>query len=186
MMGNALNLDYFLAMGLQAQNYVLTHILVWDMLIQLIVVGCLYLLARLAAEAARPWLRRQLAGHPLIEHSLPHLTKLVTTRLLSPIFVVVFLWFALVSASRFHWPNHGIRILLSLFLAWVIIRLLTSQMKNRTMARFFSVIIWCIAALNIVHVLTPVLTLLDSIDLTVVGVRLTVLSLIRGGLILVV
>ena len=89
-------------------------------------------------------------------------------------------------ASHFHWPNHGLRIFLSLFLAWVIIRLLTSQMKNRTLARFVSVIIWSIAALDIVHVLIPVLTLLDSIDLTIVGVHLTVLSLIRGGLILVV
>ena len=66
-MGNALNLDSFLAMGLQAQNYVFTHILVWDMLIQLIVVGCLYLLARLAAGAVRPSLRGKLAGHPLID-----------------------------------------------------------------------------------------------------------------------
>ena len=48
-MGSAINLNYFLAMGLLAQNYFLTHILVWNMLIQLIVVGCLYLLARLAA-----------------------------------------------------------------------------------------------------------------------------------------
>ena len=94
MMGNALNLNYFLAMGLEAQNYFFTHILVWNMLIQLIVVGCLYLLARLAAEAVRPWLRRQLARHPLVEHSLPHLTKVITARLLSPIFAVVFLWFA--------------------------------------------------------------------------------------------
>ena len=68
----------------------------------------------------------------------------------------------------------------------MIIRLLTSQMKNRSLARFISVIIWSIAALDIVHVLIPVLTLLDSIDLTIVGVHLTVLSLIRGGLILVV
>ena len=144
------------------------------------------MLARLAAGAVRPWLRRFLARHPLVEHSLPHLTKVITTRLLSPIFAVVFLWFALVIASRFHWPNHGIRIFLSLFLAWVIIRLLTSQMKNRTLARFITVIIWFVAALDIVHVLIPVLTLLDSIDLTIVGVHLTVLSLIRGGLILVV
>ena len=68
----------------------------------------------------------------------------------------------------------------------MIIRLLTSQMKNRSLARFISVIIWSIAALDIVHVLIPVLDLLDSIDLTIVGVPLTVLSLIRGGLILVV
>ena len=90
------------------------------------------------------------------------------------------------TASHFHWPNHGIRIFLSLFLAWVIIRLLTSQMKNRTLARFITVIIWSIAALDIVHLLIPVLTLLDSIDLTISGVHLTVLSLIQGGLILVV
>jgi small-conductance mechanosensitive channel len=150
------------------------------------VAGCMYALARLAAEAVRPWLRRQLARRPLIEHSLPHLTKLITGRLLGPIFTVVFLWFALATTHRFHWPNHGIRIVLSLFLAWVIIRLLTSQMRNRTLAKLISLIIWSIAALDIVHVLIPVLDLLDSIDLTIIGVPLTALSLIQGGLILVV
>jgi small-conductance mechanosensitive channel len=134
----------------------------------------------------RPWLHRQLTQHPLIQHVLPHLTKMVTVRLLSPIFAVVFLGFALKIASHFHWPNHGIRICLSLFLAWVIIRLLTSQMKNRTLARLVSVSIWLIAALNIVHLLTPSLTLLSSIDLTVGNVNLTALSLLQGGLILVV
>jgi len=185
-MSNAATLNYLLAMGLEAQQYVLTHILVWHMLVQLMVVGCLYLLARLAAEAARPWLRRQLARHPLVEHSLPHLIRVITTRLLGPIFAVVFLWFALRAASHLHWPNHGIRIFLSLFLAWVIIRLLTSQIKNRTLARLVSVTIWFIAALDILHVLIPVLTLLNSIDLSVSNVHLTALSLIQGGLILVV
>jgi small-conductance mechanosensitive channel len=186
MMGDALNLNYFLAMGLQAQNYVLTHILVWNMLIQLMVVGCLFILARLAAEVVRPWLSAKLTRHPLIEHSLPHLTQLVKTKLLGPLFTVAFLWVAECIANRFHWPNHGLRIFLSLFMAWVIIRLLTSRMKNRSLAKFINVIIWSIAALSIVHLLPSVLALLDSIDLTIVGVHLTVLSLIRGGLILAV
>ena len=98
----------------------------------------------------------------------------------------MFLLFAYRVASRLHWPNHGIRIFLSLFLAWVVIRLLTSQMKNRLLAKFVSVIIWCVAALDIVHVLIPVLDLLDSIDLSIGSVHLTALSLIQGGLILVV
>ncbi len=185
MMGNVIHLNYFLAVGLQAQNYVLTHILVWNMLVQLMVAGCMYVLARLAAQAVRPWLHKQLAQRPFIEHSLPHLTRLITARLLGPIFAVVFLWLAQATASRFHWPNHGLRIVLSLFLAWVIIRLLTSQMANRTLAKLISLIIWSIAALDIVHLLIPCLDLLDSIDLTIVGVPLTVLSLIRGSLILV-
>jgi small-conductance mechanosensitive channel len=186
MMGNVLNRDYFLAMGLLAQNYFLTHILVWNMLIQLLVVGGLYLLARLAAEAVRPWVQRQLAAHPLVAHSLPHLTRVVTARLLGPIFTVIFLVFAHGIAGRLHWPNHGIRIFLSLFLAWVIIRLLTSQMRNRTLARLVSFIIWSIAALDIVHLLIPVVDLLNSIDLSVGSVKLSALSLIQGGLVLMV
>jgi hypothetical protein len=54
MMGNAINLNYWLAKGLEAQNYFLTHILVWNMLVQLLVVGFAYVLARLAAETVRP------------------------------------------------------------------------------------------------------------------------------------
>jgi small-conductance mechanosensitive channel len=185
MMGNAFNLDNFLAMGLQAQQYVLTHILVWNMLMQLIVVGCLYMLARLAAGPVRPWLKKLLKRHPLVEHSLPHLTRMITTRCVSPIITIVLLWFAHGTATHFHWPNHGIRIFLSLFLAWVIIRLLTSQMKNRTLARGISVIIWFVAALDIVHLLRPFLALLDSIDLTISNVHLTVLSLLEGGFLLV-
>ncbi len=185
-MGDAVNLNYLLAMGLQARQYVLNHVLVWHMLVQLMVVGCLYFLSRLAAGAVRPWLQKLLARHPLIEHSLPRLSKMITTKLLSPIFTVVFLWFALRTASNFHWPNHGIRIFLSLFLAWVIIRLLTSQMHNRTLARLINVTIWSIAALDIVHLLIPVLTLLDSTHLPLGKAHLSVLTGIKGAVILAV
>jgi small-conductance mechanosensitive channel len=185
MMDNGLNLDDFLARGIQAQDYILTHILVWNMVIQLIVVSCLYMLARLAARAVRPWLRKFLKRHPLVEHSLPHLTRVITTRLVSPIITLVLLWFAQRAASRLHWPNHGIRISLSLFLAWVGIRLLTSQMKNRSLAKFITIIIWSVAALDIVRLLSPLLALLDSIDLTISNVQMTILSVIKGGLLLV-
>jgi small-conductance mechanosensitive channel len=185
MMGNAIDLNSFLAIGLQAQHYFLTHILVRNMLAQMLVVGCVYLLGRLAAKAVRPWLRRQLAQRPFIEHSMPHLTRLITGRLVGPIFTAVFLWLARGTANHFHWPHHGIGIFLNLFVAWVIIRLLTADMKSRTLAKVISVIIWCVAALAIVHVLAPVLTLLRSIGLTVGDVSLTALSIIQGGLILV-
>jgi small-conductance mechanosensitive channel len=116
---------------------------------------------------------------------MPHLTRLITGRLVGPIFTAVFLWLARGTANHFHWPHHGIGIFLNLFVAWVIIRLLTADMKSRTLAKVISVIIWCVAALAIVHVLAPVLTLLRSIGLTVGDVSLTALSIIQGGLILV-
>jgi small-conductance mechanosensitive channel len=178
--------DHFLAAWLQAQDYFLAHILVWNMLVQLIVVGCLYVLARLAAGAVRPWLQRFLKRHSLLVRTLPHLTRLITTRLVTPIITIVLLWFAHKAAEHFHWSNHGIRIFLSLFLAWVIIRLLTSQMKNRTLARSISVIVWSVAALDIVHLLRPFLALLDSIDLTISDVHLTLYNILNGGFLLVV
>lgn len=185
-MGIPANLNDLLAVGLKAQYYFVNHILVWNMLAQLMVVGCLYLLARLAAERVRPWLRRQLGRHPWIEHSFPHLARLIVARLVGPIIAIVLLWLAHRTAAEFHWPNHGIRIMLSLFLAWVIIRLLTSQMKNRTLAKIVTFIIWSIAALDILHVLLPVLALLNSIAFTISTVHLTLLSLIKGALFLVV
>ena len=119
------------------------------MLAQLIVVGILYLLARLAAVGVRPGLHRQLGRHPLVEHALPHLTRVVVVKLVDPIIAIALLGVAYGIAAHLHWPHHGIRIFLSLFLAWVIIRLLTSQMQNRTLARIVTCIIWSIAALDI-------------------------------------
>ncbi|MFA5111093.1 MAG: mechanosensitive ion channel domain-containing protein [Desulfobaccales bacterium] len=183
-MNNAVNYYPLYAALSQVQNYFLTHILVWTMLVQLMVVGILYLLARVAAEAVRPRLRRQLDEHPGIQHSLGQLGKLIVARLVSPIIAVVLLWLAYRVAWRFHWPNHGIRIFLSLFLAWVAIRLVTSQMKNRTLARILSFMIWSVAALDIVHLLYPFLALLDSIHLSVSDIRLSVLDMIRGLIVL--
>ncbi len=170
----------------QVQNYLFTHILVWTMLVQLIVMGILYLLARVAAEAVRPRLRRELEQHPAVQHSLGQLGKVIVARLVGPIITVVLLWFAYRVAWRFHWPNHGFRIFLSLFLAWVVIRLVTAQMKNRTLARMLSFMIWSIAALDIVHLLYPFLSLLDSIHLSISDVRLSILDMIRGLMVLMV
>ncbi len=53
-------------------------------------------------------------------------------------------------------------------------------MRNRALARITSVVIWSIAALEIVRLLSPLLDLLNSIDLTISNVRLTLLGLIEG------
>jgi small-conductance mechanosensitive channel len=185
-MGTPVNLGYFEAAGREVQKYFLDHILVGNMLVQILVVAVLYGVARLAAGVVRPWLRRFLGRHPWIEHSLPHLIRVIVARLVGPLIMMVLLWVAYGVAAVFHWPNHGIRIALGLLVAWVIIRLATSQMKNRTLARIFTVIMWSIAALDIVHLLVPFLTLLDRIDLSVSTVHLTALSMAQAALICIV
>jgi small-conductance mechanosensitive channel len=178
------DITYLVVLLPQIQTYFYSHILVWNMLVQLLVAGVAYVLARTAAMVVRPWFLGEMKRHPGIEQALGHLAKLIAARLVTPIIAVVLLWFVYRMAHYFQWPNHGLSIVLSLSLAWVIVRLLTGEMKNRTLAKIVSVIIWTLAALNIVHVLVPLLTLLDSIKLILGDVNLSILTMIKGGLIL--
>lgn len=185
-MDNATHFYPVFAALAEVQNYILTHVLVWTMLPQLFVVGILYLVARVTADAVRPWLHRRLDQHPAVQHSLGRLGQVIVSRLVGPVIAVALLWLAYRVAWRLHWPNHGLRIFLSLFLAWIVIRMITAQMKNRTLARILSFTIWLIAALDIVHLLYPLLTLLDSIHISISDVHLSVLDMIRGLMVLMV
>jgi small-conductance mechanosensitive channel len=176
--------SYFFMMLPEIQDYIITRILVWNMLVQSVVVLSLFLLARGVAFPLRPWLTLRLDRHPSLKHALGHLGRVIIARLITPMLAIVLLWFAHRTAITYGWPHNGLRIALSLTLAWVIIRLLTAQMKNRTLAKVISVAIWTIAALDIVHLLRPFLALLDSIDFVIGEVRLSVLTVIDGGLIL--
>lgn len=183
-MNNAMSFYPLFTALYEIQNYFINHVLAWTMLAQLMVVAAAYALAYGAARKVRPRLHNQLNRHPAVEHSLGHVARVIATRLVTPLIAIVILWLAYGMAFRFNWPRHGLRTALGLLLAWVSIRLLTGRMKNRTLARIISFTIWCIAALDILHLLIPVLNLLDSIDFVIVNVRLSVLAIIRGLLIL--
>jgi small-conductance mechanosensitive channel len=62
MMNNVIDLTPLFAALFEFQKYFVTRILVWNMLVQLIVVGCMVLLARGAAAVVRPWLTCLLMG----------------------------------------------------------------------------------------------------------------------------
>lgn len=178
------NLNDVIATGLAIQNYVVNHILVANMVKQLIVIACLYLGARVAAGVLRPRLRKFLEGHSWVGQALPHLSRVIVTKLLTSILTLLLLWVASAAAGHFHWPHHGISMVMSLLLAWVVIRLATSQLKNRTVAKVLNVIVWCIAALYIFHLLVPAIALLHNINLNVGQVHVSLLSLINGGVFL--
>jgi small-conductance mechanosensitive channel len=185
-MGNSMDFHSLSVILREVQDYFLYHVLAWSMLAQIIVVAAAFLAAHLAAQAIRPWLKRLLARHTWIEHALGHLARLIFIRLTTAMIMIGLLWIIFEIAYYYQLPRHGIRTGLSLLLAWVIIRLLTGQMKNRTWAKIISVAIWMIAALDIVHLLGPALDFLNSLEFAIGEVHLTVLSTLQGVLILVV
>ena len=88
------------------------------------------------------------------------------------------------------WPSRSYMLMVSakLALAWLVIRLVTSVIRNEFIVKLVSVAAWLIAALSIVGQLDPAMEMLDSDYVAVVlgGLRLTPLVLIKLGALLIV
>jgi small-conductance mechanosensitive channel len=85
------------------------------------------------------------------------------------------------------WPSRSylLSIAAKLALAWLIIRLVTSVIRNPSLVRLVSLSAWLVAALSIVGELDSVIDALDSVAIVLGGLRLTPLLLIKLGVLLI-
>src|SRR5712675_3344185 len=87
------------------------------------------------------------------------------------------------------WPSRSylLSVAANLAFAWLIIRLVTSVIRNEFIVRLVSLSAWLVAALSVVGQLEPTLQLLDSDSVSIVlgGLRLTPLVLIKLGALLI-
>src|ERR1700694_3912712 len=86
------------------------------------------------------------------------------------------------------WPSRSylLGVAAKLALAWLIIGLVTSIIRNTFVVRLVSLSAWLVAALSILGELSPTIDLLDSVSIVLGGLRLTPLLLIKLGVLLVV
>jgi small-conductance mechanosensitive channel len=86
------------------------------------------------------------------------------------------------------WPSRGylLSVAANLAFAWLIIRLVTSVIRNTFVVRLVSLSAWLVAALSILGQLEPTIEALDSVSIVLGGLRLTPLLLIKLGVLLVV
>ena len=86
------------------------------------------------------------------------------------------------------WPSRSYLLSISakLAVAWLVIRLLTSVIRNQFFVRLISLSAWAVAALSIIGQLDPAIDALDSVSVVIGGLRLTPLVLIKFGLLLAV
>jgi small-conductance mechanosensitive channel len=100
----------------------------------------------------------------------------------------------LVTVERFvmvhsTWPSRSYLLAVSakLAVAWLVIRLVTSVIRNEFIVRLVSLSAWLVAALSVIGQLEPTLQLLDSDSVSIVlgGLRLTPLVLIKLGALLI-
>jgi len=86
------------------------------------------------------------------------------------------------------WPSRSylLAVAAKLALAWLMILLVTSVIRNAFLVRLVSLSAWLIAALSILGQLEPTIDALDSVSIVLGGLRLTPLLLIKLGVLLIV
>jgi small-conductance mechanosensitive channel len=84
------------------------------------------------------------------------------------------------------WPSRSYLLSISakLALAWLVIRILTSVIRNQFFVRLVSLSAWLVAALSIIGQLDPTIDALDSVSVVIGGLRLTPLLLIKLAVLL--
>ena len=81
------------------------------------------------------------------------------------------------------WPSRSYLLVVAakLAVAWLVIRLVTSVIRNAFIVRVVSFSAWLVAALSIIGQLDATVEALDSISVVLGGLRLTPLLLIKLG-----
>src|SRR6202521_5263680 len=121
-------------------------------------------------------------GWPL---PLRHFARVMASSASTAVFAILVI-IARVVMYHSTWPSRSYLLMVAakLALAWLVIRLVTSVIRNAFIVKLVSLSAWLVAALSIVGQLDPRIDTLDSISVVLGGLRLTPLVVIKLGLLL--
>lgn len=169
-------------LGLVAWDWMWAHVLVWPTAVQAAIIIIAFLVARLLAPKLARFITRA-ADHSKFPNWLAPKVRSCTP--LSFVFVWLALqWFSVFAAIEAGWPSRLIESVVSLLTAWVVIRFASSFVRDPGWSRTLAVFAWSVAALNLVGLLEPTVHTLESMALSLGDIRLSVLGLIKAGIVL--
>ncbi|MDH3240599.1 MAG: mechanosensitive ion channel [Alphaproteobacteria bacterium] len=93
---------------------------------------------------------------------------------------LVLSWIVQILAEGTKWGDNVIQAVVSLLAAWVAVQFISLFIRNRGSARLVGLIVWVLAALNILDLLDPTIKLLDAAAIQLGGFRLSVVVVIKG------
>jgi len=183
-MGNFFDSAGFQSLVSDIRAWFETQVLVWDNVIQVLILIALLLTARLAATPLRgrhrAWTERR--GKQLVPGTLRNAINV----LLLPSIWLVLTWLCVFIAIALGWQNRVLNIAGSLMAAWIMIRFTATLFRNPFLTRTIAVTAWTIAALHIIGILKPILRFLDGVKIHLGSLNLSILALIQGLLYLAV
>ncbi len=183
-MENLVNPDVWQSLFQEAEGWLRSRVFLWANLIQFIIILALFLVARFSAPAARGYLERLGRKRSLERVSLKVVKNLAPLTL--PAIWLGLQWITFLVASQIGWPHDLMRITVSLLTAWIIITLSAGLIRDPAWARAVAITAWTIAALSIVDLLDDTSAVLDGLAITLGGLRVSALLVIKGVLSLVV
>jgi small-conductance mechanosensitive channel len=145
----------------------------------------LFLVARLAAWRLEPRLEARVRAIENPNHKLLRLISVLLRRLDLLIFTVL-ASLALLLMRDFSWPGSEFLVETSLLLAvaWLVIRLLSQLVRNRSMGKLLAIGIWIFVALEILGLRDDAAALLGSVGFSLGNLKLSPLLLLKGFVLL--
>ncbi len=83
-------------------------------------------------------------------------------------------------ASFAGWRHHILTVTVSLLTAWIIIRLTTVLIRDKTWSKIITLGAWIVAALNILNLLDPTVAFLDSMEIGLGDLSISALMIIKS------
>jgi small-conductance mechanosensitive channel len=161
------------------QNWFFANVLTFEILIEAgMVLFCLSLAFFLSRPATKPLMR--LLETRKWAQKMPGNILRALLRLMKFLLAILFLWIANAAAKQYGLPGILVDTVASLMTAWVIIRLATSLLGDSNWVRPIAIFAWTVAALHILKLLDPTIALLDRAAITMGGIRVSILLLIKG------
>ncbi len=149
-------------------------------LVQLVMALAFFGVALFLSRRLRPWLEARIARRTVASRLAAQVRALPA--LLTPLIFLVLLWLGIAVLLQSTWPSRSylLSVVASLLTAWVVIRLVTTFVRNPALAKLLAFCAWTIAALNILDLLDPTVALLDSLAVTFGELRISLLTVVKG------
>lgn len=168
----------------KAKVWILEHLFVLENLQQLVILIGLVFFARLLRSKLNKSL--DLIPFPGFSKRFEKPLKDAISPLMVPIFLIVLLWFSVFVLRTLEQSFEILRLIVSLLNAWVVIRLASSFIHDAGWSKAISVMVWVIAALNIVGLLDVTIAFLDSLSFSFGKMNFSVYGIIKGVIVLAV
>lgn len=160
---------------LETWAWLQTNFLEPERLIELAIIGVAIFVSNFTCKWIHKGILTAVGDHPLVQKA--------DKRFLHPVLTAAISILLIYTAQLLLQPlmaTYLLNIAASLLMAWLFIRLAVGMLANRELARMIAAGAWTLAALNIMGLLDPLMTVLDEAQLPLGEVEISVLDIITG------